>query len=120
MDATRAPPFALAPTYSVRSNYQWVFNAMGINATVARECIAYYAAQPGAPIANCFMAQYALPFIRTPLFIANSLADSWQASNIMVRNRAVGMVGRTRDLERHSHTSMCPYANRSIPAGAAV
>jgi hypothetical protein len=29
------------------------------------------------------MAQYTLPYIKTPLFVSNSLADSWQLSNIM-------------------------------------
>lgn len=30
------------------------------------------------------MAQYTLPFITTPLFIMNSLADSWQGSEYYV------------------------------------
>lgn len=32
---------------------------------------------------QCYMAPYTLPYIKTPLFIANSLADAWQGSNIM-------------------------------------
>ena len=32
---------------------------------------------------ECFMAQYTLPFIQTPIFIANSFVDSWQGENIM-------------------------------------
>lgn len=61
--------------FHYRGNYQWVFTAMGINATLSRECLAYYSAQAGSPTWKCFGAQYALPFIHTPLFISNSLAD---------------------------------------------
>ena len=32
---------------------------------------------------RCFMAPYALPFVRTPLFVTNDLADAWQAQNIL-------------------------------------
>ena len=31
---------------------------------------------------RCFMAQYAAPFLTTPAFFAQDLADSWQLSNI--------------------------------------
>lgn len=32
---------------------------------------------------RCFMAQYTLPHIKTPLFAVNSVYDAWQASNIL-------------------------------------
>ena len=73
--------------YHYRGNYQWVAQAMNVTqlGAVNDGCLAFYAGQPGAPLWKCYVAQYTLPFIKTPLFIDNSLADSWQGSEIMVR-----------------------------------
>lgn len=65
------------------ANYQWVASAMNTTTNVNAGCVAYYSAQPGDQLWKCFTAPYTLPFIKTPLFVANSLADAWQASNIM-------------------------------------
>jgi len=32
---------------------------------------------------RCFSAQYTLPFIRTPLFVVNSMHDQWQAQHML-------------------------------------
>jgi hypothetical protein len=66
--------------FHYRANYEWVFTAMNASGSVNAACIA---ATPQADAARCFNAAYTLPFIVTPLFVANSLADSWQAGNIM-------------------------------------
>lgn len=65
------------------AHYQWVAATMNVSTSVDADCVAFYAAQPGAPLWRCFTAPYTLPFITTPLFVSNSLADSWQAGNIM-------------------------------------
>jgi hypothetical protein len=46
-------------------------------------CIAAYANIDPAHSWQCFMAQYSSWYINTPLFVSNSLYDSWQAANIM-------------------------------------
>jgi len=68
--------------YEYLSNYKWVASAMNVTPNVNAGCVAYYATQPDA-LWKCFTAPYTLPFITTPTFVSNSLADSWQASNIM-------------------------------------
>ena len=69
--------------YEYLANYQWVAATMNVTANVDAGCVAYYTAQPGAPLWKCFTAPYTLPFVTTPTFVSNSLADSWQAGNIM-------------------------------------
>jgi O-palmitoleoyl-L-serine hydrolase len=50
---------------------------------VNKECVAAY---PATERYKCFMAQYLLPFIKTPLFIINSMVDQWQTQNILAPN----------------------------------
>lgn len=66
--------------YHYRANYAWVFSAMNTSGSVNAACIA---ATPPADAARCYNAAYTLPFVTTPFFISNSLADAWQAGNIM-------------------------------------
>ena len=66
--------------FHYRSNYDWVFSAMNVSGSVNSACIA---ATPPAEAARCYNAAYTIPFISTPLFVSNSLADAWQAGNIM-------------------------------------
>lgn len=64
------------------ANYQWVASAMNVTPSVDAGCTAFYAATPDQ-LWRCFTAPGTLPFITTPVFVINSLADSWQAGNIM-------------------------------------
>ena len=58
---------------------EWVFTTVGANVSCNTACVkAYEAAQPGSGW-QCFIPRYSLPFITTPLFVANSAADSAQA-----------------------------------------
>jgi hypothetical protein len=66
--------------YHYRANYQWVFANMNTSGSINSACVA--AQQPGEEW-RCYCAQYNLPFIKTPLFIDNSLHDAWQAGNVM-------------------------------------
>lgn len=59
--------------------YEWVAGYMNVTPRLAPACVGAYA---GAPW-KCFMAEYALPHVTTPLFISQSLVDSWQASHVM-------------------------------------
>eukprot|EP01116_Phalansterium_solitarium_P002518 TRINITY_DN12574_c0_g1_i1.p1 TRINITY_DN12574_c0_g1~~TRINITY_DN12574_c0_g1_i1.p1 ORF type:complete len:428 (-),score=116.14 TRINITY_DN12574_c0_g1_i1:145-1350(-) len=62
-------------------NYQWVFEAMNASGSVNDACVASYG--PAGQAWKCFIAPYVLPFIKTPLFVSNSLGDQWQLYNIM-------------------------------------
>jgi hypothetical protein len=44
------------------------------------------ASKPVSEQWQCFMAQYTLPHIKTPLFLVNSMVDEWQAQNILAPN----------------------------------
>ena len=58
---------------------QWTYDTLNISASLYPECLAQY---PGAQGWRCFMAQYAAPHIRTPLFEIQSYFDSYQISAI--------------------------------------
>ena len=60
-------------------HFQWVYNRMNVSIHTNSACLAANTAAPW----KCFIAPEILPFIQTPLFISNSLTDSWQAGNIM-------------------------------------
>jgi hypothetical protein len=62
------------------ANFAAVVTLHNVSFTNAR-CVAHYA--PIGEQWRCFMSQYMLPFIQTPLFITNDLADSWQFTNIL-------------------------------------
>lgn len=66
--------------YNYRGNYQWVFQRGNVTQNVNNACIADHTTEEAW---KCFMAPYTLPYMRLPVFISNSLADAWQASNIM-------------------------------------
>ena len=55
----------------------------GVPEQVNKDCVA---ATPAAERYKCFMAQYLLPFIKTPTFIINSMVDQWQTENILAPN----------------------------------
>lgn len=73
---------SLNGAYAYTPVYQYVFHMQNVSSSVNQACIHSYSQQLNATW-HCFMAQYTLPFIKTPLFVSNSLADQWQASNIM-------------------------------------
>lgn len=50
-----------------------------ISGNTNKACLAAY---PHAPW-RCLMAQYVTPFVRAPLFVANSAADVWQVAEIL-------------------------------------
>ena len=49
---------------------------------VNKDCLAYYT--PTNDTWRCFFAEYTLPFIKTPLFVSQDLADSWQVRQACV------------------------------------
>ena len=61
--------------------YKSIFNLHHMRDSVNQDCIDYYS--PHKEEWKCFMAQYTLPFIKTPLYIVNSMSDSWVTQNIM-------------------------------------
>lgn len=79
-----------APPYSgsgYLANYQWSFDAHNVSARIDGfsstndACLAAHV--PTNDTWRCFIAPELLPHIRTPLFVSNSLSDSWQGDNIM-------------------------------------
>ena len=62
---------------------RWVYETVGANASGNAACIAAYEASTPGSAWRCFMPQYALPYITTPLFVANSAADAAQMALIM-------------------------------------
>jgi len=68
------PNYKGQPVYS--PHYASIFNLMGManSPSLHNGCIETYSSEPW----KCFMAQYVLPFIKTPFFVVNSFYDSWQ------------------------------------------
>ena len=62
--------------HSYDSDLRWGFQAMNYSGGVAA-CVAAKRAK-GAPPSDCAFAGHALPFVRTPVFILQSVYDSWQ------------------------------------------
>jgi hypothetical protein len=96
--------------YLYADNYFWVFHTQNVSDSLNDKCVQHYNGQetpqeqvrlglvlqgrerdgetklPPVHISRawrCMLVQNTLPFIRTPLFVVNSFADSWQGYNIM-------------------------------------
>jgi len=74
---------SFAGPYVYTPLYQAVAAMQNVTGAINDACVAAYSAVNASETWRCFMAQYNLPFVQTPLFVINSLADAWQASNIM-------------------------------------
>ncbi len=61
--------------------YRDVYYMHDVLNNVNTKCLQYYDELHRS--AECFMAPYTLSFIETPIFIMNSLVDSWQEQHIM-------------------------------------
>lgn len=72
------PNWAGQPSYS--PHYKYIAHMQNVSGTVNADCAA---AHRGDDAWMCFFAQYTLPHIKTELFMLNSLADTWQLSNIV-------------------------------------
>ena len=64
------------------ASYEWVFSQMNISTHTNDACIKNHTLGDKA-LWKCYIAPEVLPFIATPIFISNSLTDSWQSGNIM-------------------------------------
>ncbi len=73
--------------YTYTPVFKSVFHFQNVSDSVNDACVAFYSRKIDSHGDNeswkCFMSPYTLPFIRTPLFIVNSFADSWQGWAIM-------------------------------------
>jgi len=72
------PDWAGNPSYTPL--YQWIFKTQNATGSTNQECVADQ--KPGEEW-KCFMAPYALPYIRTPLFVFNAFYDAWQLQHIV-------------------------------------
>lgn len=66
---------------SCTPQYRAVYELMGVNTskTMSQECKARHEEEQW----KCFMAQYAMPFVKTPFFAVNSFYDAWQWTEIL-------------------------------------
>ena len=103
--------------YHYRDNYAWVFSRMNASAGVNADCVA---ATPPADAARCFNAAYTIPFVKTPLFISNSLADSWQAGNIMALPCNPGGCGGDKAKEAAVEAYLAAFRGEMVAALAPV
>eukprot|EP00930_Biecheleria_cincta_P023856 TRINITY_DN17153_c0_g1_i2.p1 TRINITY_DN17153_c0_g1~~TRINITY_DN17153_c0_g1_i2.p1 ORF type:complete len:399 (-),score=37.83 TRINITY_DN17153_c0_g1_i2:326-1522(-) len=73
------PEYDGKPSYTPK--YRAVYELMGVNTsrTMNQECKERHNEDQW----RCFMAQYAMPFVKTPFFAVNSFYDSWQWSYIL-------------------------------------
>ena len=71
---------------NVRGRYtqqiQWVFHMMNTTASLDQSCLAHYT--PQMVPWKCMFGQHALPFIDTPVFVLQTMYDSWQMHQILV------------------------------------
>ena len=70
-------------TNDFRAMTQWVYETVGANASCNSKCIATFERRMPGSGWLCFFAEHVLPFIDTPLFVANSVADAAQLAVIM-------------------------------------
>lgn len=63
---------------------RWVYTTMGANTSGSRACIQDYQLKDPGNDWKCFMPQYSLPYIKSPLFVVNSAADSAQLEYIVL------------------------------------
>ena len=70
--------FFMDNDWSERSGWadkqRWAFAAQNSTAGVSPACLAHHPAEPW----RCFMAQFAAPFIDTPLFALQPMYDAYQ------------------------------------------
>ena len=76
------------PPYAGQANLftpmvQWVYASMGANASGNAACTAAHEAQQPGSGWRCLIAQHVLPYIASPLFVANSAADAAQLTLVM-------------------------------------
>ncbi len=83
--APGAGMFLDQPAYGVNGSFTplllWGYVAQNASGSVSAACAA---APPRGDPSLCYLAPHALPYIRTPLFIANSLVDSCALDYLMV------------------------------------
>lgn len=76
------PQYTGVPGYTPL--YRTVYEIQDINTTrtMSAECLEKYSSEQW----RCFMAEYALPFVKTPFFAVNSFYDAWQWGEILKMN----------------------------------
>eukprot|EP00747_Dinoflagellata_sp_TGD_P211588 gnl/TRDRNA2_/TRDRNA2_84807_c0_seq3.p1 gnl/TRDRNA2_/TRDRNA2_84807_c0~~gnl/TRDRNA2_/TRDRNA2_84807_c0_seq3.p1 ORF type:complete len:297 (-),score=41.33 gnl/TRDRNA2_/TRDRNA2_84807_c0_seq3:34-924(-) len=63
--------------HSYDSDLRWGFTHMNCSAGVNDQCVSARRAA-GGDISDCIFAHHTLPFIKTPIFVMQSVFDSWQ------------------------------------------
>lgn len=72
---------SITGTYLYTPNYKNIFAMQNVSSSMNSGCIAHYS--PLNESWKCFMTQYTLQFVKTPMFIVQSFVDSWEGSHIM-------------------------------------
>jgi len=74
----------------MRDNYISVYKMQNATAGVNAACVAALGLSDSW---RCFYAPYSMPFIKSPLYVLNSLYDSWSLGNIIAPNNDWGWFG---------------------------
>lgn len=61
--------------------FQSIFRMQHMSSSINHECLRHYSQTKDAW--KCIFPQYVLPFIKTNIFIANSLSDKWEGENLL-------------------------------------
>jgi len=64
----------------IRQQFLYVFNMQNVTAGLNQECVEQTPLQLRW---RCFFAEHTYPHIHTPLFVINSMYDSWQLGNVV-------------------------------------
>ena len=67
----------------IRSEFQYLFAMANVSGSTNAACAAAHARDAPADAWRCFMAQYVLDYVRTPVFLAEGKYDSWQLNNVL-------------------------------------
>ena len=91
--------------YLYPTSYKDIFYLQNISLASIAKCSLHYKAlsvEGEDQSWKCFLAQYLLPFISTPLFIVNSLTDSWQVNKIMGLKCALTSLNKMRSCDERT------------------
>ena len=88
---------------------QWVYHMMNTSAAIDQSCLRHYLPL-GVPW-KCMFGQHSLQFITTPMFVMQTMYDSWQMKQILVHEDFEGPVNEWAALTHAAHATLyqTPY-----------
>eukprot|EP00928_Gymnodinium_smaydae_P091011 TRINITY_DN74714_c0_g1_i1.p1 TRINITY_DN74714_c0_g1~~TRINITY_DN74714_c0_g1_i1.p1 ORF type:complete len:469 (-),score=49.11 TRINITY_DN74714_c0_g1_i1:166-1476(-) len=77
-------------------------NVLAENGNLNKDCLHAYPKEPW----RCFMAQYNIPYVKTPYFIINSVYDEWYLANIIALPEQCYKQGQCTDEQDEASASL--------------